>query len=803
MLATEKARTKKSNPPILTIIKDQSSSFKNKTESISKKTGLAYNTHPLIEMKDQSFGLSAFTRKGVKMRRNLPPSTWSNKKKNKDKEDKLSAFEQYRANRENGLSSDSPSREFPGDGKYSWVKVDHWFRRCYKAGPKDTKWMEERDHNYLKRIEHERDAEQKLQEREVQKQELLAQKQSSFKSKNKIEKIVLPLMLEISTDVHQSPIMRFIETNVESKNNTEALGLDLAKRIENFEIYLKKEYPREQKQRIQHLRQSFQRDISGLYQTISQHKKLLKTEVEDLDRRQAELADEFAKLQEKKKNEKQSLDNINPNNTRLENELEVIKNKLENIELEQLILHNASKTAIARLAATKEFKKNPNLFLYYHSIQVYLEAVLVSYKAISGGAVQHRSGKVGSAAEDLGILGDFIGLIPVAGAPVAAVISLINKGIEEIDEARMINKANRVTKLATMTEIAEIVESVARQLTYMYAPQLKQLADFKQFVCLEEGIRRNKNNKNFIFSNKNKVKDWVLDRTIPLPADHMAKCATLCIIAELGEVAKECEQQDQRLLALDKRFFDIIVALRPDKPSSIINKLSLSFRNKFIKNNRIKDKKVLDKKIIECNEKLNNFFDAKVLTADGKKWSVFEVYTKPGIKVNYEMGGYKAYYGNGTDHIKYGYCNGTDEIAKKRGFQNTECYKSPELIVDPKKDNLDVGQLTKINETIYNFNKKEGFFAHTNSLITDLTGKINVLGEEKQKVIEENKKLREEVKVLKTFLLNKYPELEAQLQEENSKPTTLYNSSSSSDKNLSETGMVECSGEAAMAQCIG
>jgi tetratricopeptide (TPR) repeat protein len=64
------------------------------------------------------------------------------------------AVANYRENRENGTDIDSPQRKFPQDGKYSWVKNDkdgYTYTRRYDEGPKDKKWMKEKDCNYLVR----------------------------------------------------------------------------------------------------------------------------------------------------------------------------------------------------------------------------------------------------------------------------------------------------------------------------------------------------------------------------------------------------------------------------------------------------------------------------------------------------------------------------------------------------------------------------------------------------------------------------------------------------------------------------
>lgn len=63
------------------------------------------------------------------------------------------AVEEYRKNRENGSDIDNPSDEFPCDGTYSWDTADHITYLRYTEGNGDRAWMEEKDRNYLARLE--------------------------------------------------------------------------------------------------------------------------------------------------------------------------------------------------------------------------------------------------------------------------------------------------------------------------------------------------------------------------------------------------------------------------------------------------------------------------------------------------------------------------------------------------------------------------------------------------------------------------------------------------------------------------
>ena len=62
----------------------------------------------------------------------------------------------YIRDRANGTEADSPSRPFPDDGNYSWntPENDESYIR-YTEGPGDKVWMEERDWNYLRRLQRE------------------------------------------------------------------------------------------------------------------------------------------------------------------------------------------------------------------------------------------------------------------------------------------------------------------------------------------------------------------------------------------------------------------------------------------------------------------------------------------------------------------------------------------------------------------------------------------------------------------------------------------------------------------------
>lgn len=59
------------------------------------------------------------------------------------------ALENYRDNRENGTRDDTPIRNFPGDGKYSWVSS---LQVRYDEDPGDRAWMAEKDRNFKARM---------------------------------------------------------------------------------------------------------------------------------------------------------------------------------------------------------------------------------------------------------------------------------------------------------------------------------------------------------------------------------------------------------------------------------------------------------------------------------------------------------------------------------------------------------------------------------------------------------------------------------------------------------------------------
>jgi len=67
------------------------------------------------------------------------------------------AIEDYQIKRGNGTSADYPPRLFPIDGKYSWTNPNAQESTVrYDEGSGDKEWMEERDRNYVFRLERER-----------------------------------------------------------------------------------------------------------------------------------------------------------------------------------------------------------------------------------------------------------------------------------------------------------------------------------------------------------------------------------------------------------------------------------------------------------------------------------------------------------------------------------------------------------------------------------------------------------------------------------------------------------------------
>jgi len=73
-----------------------------------------------------------------------------------DWSDQTDGYLGYKKNRSNGIESDSPARAFPFDGIYTWDTPNARQSKIrYTEGPEDKKWMEERDRNYVFRLERE------------------------------------------------------------------------------------------------------------------------------------------------------------------------------------------------------------------------------------------------------------------------------------------------------------------------------------------------------------------------------------------------------------------------------------------------------------------------------------------------------------------------------------------------------------------------------------------------------------------------------------------------------------------------
>ena len=93
-----------------------------------------------------------------------------------------SALGNYIANRGNGVKSDSPSRDLPVDGTWSWQKseTNYFYHLHYDEGPGDRAWMEERDRNYLARLEHEKQAKEQAE----QQQQQIEEKERELEARN-------------------------------------------------------------------------------------------------------------------------------------------------------------------------------------------------------------------------------------------------------------------------------------------------------------------------------------------------------------------------------------------------------------------------------------------------------------------------------------------------------------------------------------------------------------------------------------------------------------------------------------------
>jgi len=135
------------------------------------------------------------------------------------------ALDDYRSNRENGDESDNPSRAFPEDGRYSdWV-LHHtdddgskYYHVKYDEGPGDRAWMQEKDRNYLARLQREKEAspepmmiptinlgpsprdkgKKKPEALAIKEKELAIEQQRLELEKLKVEKEMLAMKLELA-----------------------------------------------------------------------------------------------------------------------------------------------------------------------------------------------------------------------------------------------------------------------------------------------------------------------------------------------------------------------------------------------------------------------------------------------------------------------------------------------------------------------------------------------------------------------------------------------------------------------------
>jgi hypothetical protein len=115
-------------------------------------------------MKSATFGLSAESRHGGAPSTRLPPPALA---------DRRMAVDAYRSARQNGSASDRPvGHEFPADGRSSWHHSAstnaEYYKVKYTEGPRDRAWMEQCDRNYLARLDREKQAAARKQEREAQ-----------------------------------------------------------------------------------------------------------------------------------------------------------------------------------------------------------------------------------------------------------------------------------------------------------------------------------------------------------------------------------------------------------------------------------------------------------------------------------------------------------------------------------------------------------------------------------------------------------------------------------------------------------
>lgn len=345
-------------------------------------------------------------------------------------------------------------------------------------------------------------------------------------------------------------------------------------------------------------------------------------------------------------------------NNELQTELTTQEERLRLVVGDIDLIKGLLDNKVQKKKALQEFREHPNLFLFYNRFQSKLEAIFISAQAQQGGFTKTGLGGLGWAGMGISFFGGVMEGIPLFGSTAATVVKGVGGATQLLDKVRQGHRAHNISLLGPYETIGKQIEWAARDLTYRFAWQLRQIATPDDVIRIEE--QNKESNEGFIWegvkSGAEMLGRLALCRTPQHPAENLADFAALLI----------CE----RLTELENKTLDYTKDLGPQFVAIIMTKGAVEDpEQKWYSWEKIKSK--VNKSKAACSKWIGL---STVFTKTGEEWPMGDLFTRCGIYDKENDLHYAHAKGKPKPHI-YGFCQGTKEEAIARG------------LCDPKEEN--------------------------------------------------------------------------------------------------------------------
>jgi hypothetical protein len=147
-------------------------------------------------------------------------------------------------------------------------------------------------------------------------------------------------------------------------------------------------------------------------------------------------------------------------------------NRMDNVYFELVAL---SKVGMEREEMRKKYSSEPHIWLFYNTLVIRFEELLLGVKSAASGMVDHnKDGTAGKVGGVLCLLGELVELVPIVGE-FGKLVTKAGEVIHGIDHKRQQNIIKRISSFGTLAELQNLSASVAVALTMRYEFQLLQL----------------------------------------------------------------------------------------------------------------------------------------------------------------------------------------------------------------------------------------------------------------------------------------------------------------------------------------